>query len=64
MSPAEIVHDQENHATYISLQEGTDVVARTVEIEFAKVFVDLDREDSVVGIEILGVYFPMATVGP
>lgn len=64
MTEAQVSHSQEEHATYISLDLGTDVVARTVQIEFASVYVDLDREDSVIGIEILGIYFPMAWRGP
>lgn len=64
MTEAQVTHSREEHATYISLDKGTDAVARTVQIEFASVYVDLDREGSVIGIEVLGIYFPMASVGP
>lgn len=64
MIEAEITQDEDTDAIYIALQKGTDVVARTVEVVWADVLVDLDKDGFVIGIEILGIRQPLAMDGP
>ena len=64
MIEAYVTHDESNGATYVGIQKGTDAVARSVEITGALVFVDLDKDGYVIGIEILGIGWPIATEEP
>lgn len=64
MTEAEITQDIDTNAIYISLQVGTHVVARTLTVHRSEVFIDLDKDDNVIGIEILGIGQPLAMDGP
>jgi len=51
-----INYDKKAKAFYIKLSDRS--IARTIEIENGQLFIDLDEENHVVGLEIIGLTLP------
>lgn len=60
---ATVLFDNDSDGVYINLENGRDNIARSPQIENAMVFVDLDEDGVLVGIEIIGIADPYAWVG-
>lgn len=55
MIKAHITFEEGNNAVYISLEREDPPSVRTIEVPNPMVFVDIDENNEVVGIEILGI---------